>query len=104
MKEKGYLINNNQKLANLFNTYFINITDTLQLMVLQKWFQDIYMFLNPGKCYSMTFGSNTAKNGFVLEDGIFVPSIEEHVVLGITIDSQLILLFQFEAILQKGCK
>ena len=30
-KEKGNLITENQKLANLFNTYFINITDLLQL-------------------------------------------------------------------------
>ena len=31
LKEKGNLITDNKKLANLFNTYFINITDTLQL-------------------------------------------------------------------------
>ena len=31
LKEKGDLITDNQKLENLFNTYFINITDTLQL-------------------------------------------------------------------------
>ena len=30
-REKGSLITDNQKLANLFNTYFINVTDTLQL-------------------------------------------------------------------------
>ena len=30
-KEKGDLITDNQKLANLFNSYFINITDTLKL-------------------------------------------------------------------------
>ena len=31
MKEKDDLIIDNQKLANLFNAYFINIADTLQL-------------------------------------------------------------------------
>ena len=31
MKEKGNLITDNQKLPNIFNTYFINITDPLQL-------------------------------------------------------------------------
>ena len=31
LKEKDNLITDNQKLENLFNTYFINITDTLQL-------------------------------------------------------------------------
>ena len=30
-KEKGDFITDNQKLANLFNSYFINITDTLKL-------------------------------------------------------------------------
>ena len=31
LKVKGNLIIDNQKLANLFNTYFINIINTLQL-------------------------------------------------------------------------
>ena len=48
------------------------------------------MVLNPGKCYYMTFGLNNTKNEFVLEDGAIVPSAEEHVVLGITIDSRMI--------------
>ena len=30
MKEKGDLITDNQKLANLFNTCFLNMTDTLR--------------------------------------------------------------------------
>ena len=32
------------------------------------------MVLNPGKCYYMTFGSNTTKNEFFLKDGTIVPS------------------------------
>ena len=59
LKEKGNLITDNQKLANLFNAYFINITDTSQLK------------------------NVTLK----IEDATIVPSAEEHVVLGITIDS-----------------
>ena len=44
------------------------------------------MVLNPGDCHYMTFGLNTAKNEFVLEDStIVVPSAEQHVILGITI-------------------
>ena len=46
------------------------------------------MFLNPGKWYYMTFSLNTTKNEFVLEDRA-IASAEEHVVLGITIDSRL---------------
>ena len=45
------------------------------------------MAFNHSKCYYMTFGLNTTKNEFVLEDGKIVPSVEEHVLLGITIDS-----------------
>ena len=47
------------------------------------------MFLNPETCYYMTFCLNAAKNEFALEHGTIVPSAEEHVVLGITIDSNL---------------
>ena len=47
------------------------------------------MVLNRGKCYCMTFGLNTTKNQFVFEDGTIVPSAEEHVVLGIIIDSSI---------------
>ena len=47
------------------------------------------MVLNPGKWYYMTFGLNTIKNEFVLEDGTVVPSAKEHVVLGRTIDIRL---------------
>ena len=59
MKKKSNLITDSQKLANLFNAYFINITDTSQLK------------------------NVTLK----IEDATIVPSAEEHVVLGITIDS-----------------
>ena len=57
---------------------------------LQKWYYDNYMGLNPGKCYYVTFGSNTTKNGFAL-DGTIVPSAEEHVELRVKIDSGLTL-------------
>ena len=43
------------------------------------------MNLNTTKNMNM----NTTKNEFVFEDGTIVPSAEEHVVLGITIDSRL---------------
>ena len=44
------------------------------------------MFLNPGKNYFLTFGLNTNKNELFFEDGTFVPSTKEHVVLGIIIN------------------
>ena len=40
-----------------------------KILCVQKWSYDNYMILNPGKCYYMTFGSNTAKHDFFLEDG-----------------------------------
>ena len=47
------------------------------------------MVLNPGKCQYKTFGLNASKNEFVLEDDTILPSAEEHVVLGITMDFRL---------------
>ena len=58
------------------------------------------MVLYPGKFYYITFGSNTTKNGFVFEYGTIVPSAEEHVELGIKIDSR----FTFYSHLKQLCK
>ena len=66
---------------------------------LQKWFYENYMVLNPGKCCYMTFGSKF-NNDLLLEDGTTIPSAEEHVVLGITIDSHL----NFHSHLKQLCK
>ena len=71
-----------------------------KFMYLQKWFHDNYMVLNPGKSYYMTFGLNTTKNKFVFEDCTIARSVEEHVVLGITIDSHL----TFNSHLKQLCK
>ena len=71
-------------------------------MYLQKWFHDNYMVLNPGKCYYMTFGLNTTKTKFVLENGTtIIPSAEEYVVLGITIDSRLNFYFHLKQLCKK---
>ena len=48
----------------------------------------------------MTFGLNTTKNEFALGDCTIVPSAEEHVVLGITINSHL----TFYSYLRQLCK
>ena len=66
---------------------------------LQKLFYENYMVLNPGKCCYMTFGSKFNNND-LLEDGTTIPSVEEHVVLGITIDSHL----NFYSHLKQLCK
>ena len=60
--------------------------------------------LKSRKIYYMTFGLNTTKNEFVLEDGKIIHFAEEHAVLGNNNQFPLDLLFPFEAIMQKGCK
>ena len=47
---------------------------------------DNYIVFNSRKCCYMTFGSITTNNEFVLEDSTVA---EEHVVLGITIDTRM---------------
>ena len=58
-------------------------------LCLQKWFYDNYMVLNPGKCCFMSLGSNIPNNDLILEDSTKIPSAEEYIVLGITIDNKL---------------
>ena len=41
------------------------------------------MILNPGKCYYLSFDSNTTKNEFVLEEATILSSAKEYVVLGL---------------------
>ena len=59
------------------------------------------MVLNPAKCYYVTFGLNTTKNKFALEDGTIVPFAEEHVVLGVTIDPRLTFYSHFQQLCKK---
>ena len=47
------------------------------------------MVLNPGKCCYMSFGSNPDKSDLILEDSTKIPSAEEYVILGVTIDNRL---------------
>ena len=54
---------------------------------LQKWFYDSYMVLNPGKCCYMSFSSNLDKSDLILEESTKIPSAEEYVVLGFTIEN-----------------
>ena len=42
--------------------YVLNQSNLLDFMYLQKWLHDIYMILNPGKFYHMTFDLNATKN------------------------------------------
>ena len=47
------------------------------------------MVLNTGKCCYMSFGSNPDKSDLIFEDSTKIPSAEEYVILGVTIDNCL---------------
>ena len=58
------------------------------------YINDIFLFpdngcLNQGKCSYMSFGSNPDKSELILEDSTKIPSAEEYVILGVTIDNRL---------------
>ena len=46
------------------------------------------MVLNPGKCCYMSFGSNLKQSDLILEDSTQIPSAEEYVILGVTIENK----------------
>ena len=47
------------------------------------------MVLNPGKRCCMSFGCNPDKSDLIFEDSTKIPSAEEYVILGVTIDNRL---------------
>ena len=55
------------------------------------------MVLNPGECSYMTFDYNPDKSDLVLEDSSKIPSAEEYVVLGVTLDNRLTVYNQLNA-------
>ena len=55
----------------------------------RKWFYDNSMVLNPGKCSYTSFDYNPDKTDSTLEDSSKIPSAEEYVVLGVTLDNRL---------------
>ena len=59
------------------------------------------MALNPGKYYYMTFGLNTTKNEFTLEDDTIVPAAEQQVLLGKTIDSRSTFYYHLKQLCKK---
>ena len=47
------------------------------------------MVLNTGKCGNMSFSFNPEKSDLILKGSSIIPSAEEYVVLGVTIDNRL---------------
>ena len=58
------------------------------------------MVPNPGKCCFMSLGSNSDNSDLILEDSTKIPSSEEYIALGITIDNKL----NFYSHLKQFCK
>ena len=59
-----------------------------KLLLLQKWFYDNFMVLNPDKCCYMSLVSNPGKSDLILKDSTKIHGAEEVVVLGVTIDNK----------------
>ena len=71
---------NHKAKINIFNIIFL---------FLQKRFYHNYMVLNTGKCGNMSFSFNPEKSDLILKGSSIIPSAEEYVVLGVTIDNRL---------------
>ena len=60
------------------------------------------MVLNPGKCCYMNFGSKPDKSDLILDDSIKIPTAEEYVILGVTIDNMLTFYNQLKNLCKKS--
>ena len=58
-------------------------------MIVENWFFENYMILNPGKCYFMCIGKNVSDSELLNLNGLNLKNCKEVEVLGITIDRNL---------------
>ena len=58
-------------------------------MIVENWFFENYMILNPGKCYFMCIGKNVNDSESLNLNGLNLKNCKEVEVLGITIDRNL---------------
>ena len=58
-------------------------------MIVENWFFENYMILNPGKCYFMCIGKNVSDSELLNINGLNFKNCKEVEVLGITIDRNL---------------
>ena len=75
-----------------------------KFLSLQKCFYHNYTVLNPGKCCYMSFGSDPCKRDLILQDSTKIPSAEEYVVFGVTIDRKLTFYNCLKIFCKKNCK
>ena len=60
----------------------------MEFMILQQWFHENHMTLNPGKCHYMVIGSRDLSHEIMLNNNKITSSNEEK-LLGIFLDSKL---------------
>ena len=58
-------------------------------MIVENWFFENYMILNPGKCYFMCIGKNVSDSELLNLNDLNLKNCKEVEVLGITIDRNL---------------
>ena len=58
-------------------------------MIVENWFFENYMILNPGKCYFMCIGKNVSDSDLLNLNELNLKNCKEVEVLGITIDRNL---------------
>ena len=68
-------------------------------MILQKWFHENHMVLNPGKCHYIVIGDNDPFYKIILNNNEVSGSNEEK-LLGILFDSKL----NFDSHIKSHCK
>ena len=67
---------------------------------LKSWFFENFMVLNPTKCQFMNLGNLSVEIDFVLNQDIVIPYTNQHELLGITVDSELV----FDSHIKNLCK
>ena len=55
-------------------------------MIVEKWFFENYMILNPGRCYFMCIGKNISDSEFLNLNDLNLKNCKEVEFLGIAID------------------
>ena len=58
-------------------------------MIVENWFFENCVILNPGKCYFMCIGKNVSDSGLLNLNDLNLKNCKEVEVLGITIDRNL---------------
>ena len=73
---------------------------SLGFMILNDWFFENYMILNPGKCYFMCIGKNVSDSGLLNLNDLNLKNCKEVEILGLSIDRN----FNFKGHIKNICR